>query len=259
MSFFGHKLIGVAALFLVWEVASRSGLVPDPYLPPVTQVLGALWQMLQSGELLQAEALTILRTCGGFAAAILAGGCLAATFIASRYTATLLQPLVEFLRPLPPAALIPLAIFYLGIGPAMFGTLICFTAMWPIFLSTLNALRSVDKTVTNMATSFGFSRASILLEIRVPAAAPEMFTGLRVAGSVALITATVTEMLAGRGGIGFLLFDTAFGLRFADMYAVMIVAGINGLALNALILLVRRSAIGWHLAQRQRALSLRAR
>lgn len=244
-----HRSSVVLCMLVLWELTARARILPVEYFPPFTRVLWALSRMLATQEIWAAEALTLSRALGGFLVAAFSGLLLAFATSSWPTVDRLLAPVIELLRPLPPAALIPLAIFFFGIGPALFFFVIAFGAVWPIYVSSSRALRSVDRALLDVGRSFGLSGWKAGLELKLPAALPEICTGLRLGAGVALIGTVVVEMLAGQGGIGFMLFDSAFSLRVPEMFALMIVAALNGVLFSGGLAALRDRAAPWHAAQ----------
>jgi len=152
------------------------------------------------------------------------------------------------LRVLLPPAIVPISIFAFGIGPGLFLFIIAFASFWPIYMNAANALQASEPVQLLTGRSLGYSRWEILLRLRLPAALPEIVTGIRVGAGIALLATVAAEMLAGQSGLGFLLYDAAFTLRTADMFAIMVVIGVLGLLFNALVRQASRLVIGWHLA-----------
>ena len=251
------RISGIVMLAVIWELVSRLGILPSEFFPPLTTVFVKLYHAIVSGEVLQAEWLTLARASSGALIAACIGISLAILTSTFRTCDALFAPIAEFLRPLPPAALIPISIFFLGIGPGLFLFTIVLAAVWPIYINATNALRSVDRTLIETGRSFGCGRWTTLWQIRLPNAMPEIITGMRISVGIALLATVVVEMLAGRGGIGYLLFETAFSLRVAEMFGIMIVAGLNGILLNFLVVKLGRLFADWHfiLTQRQNVLS----
>jgi ABC-type nitrate/sulfonate/bicarbonate transport system permease component len=104
----------------------------------------------------------------------------------------------------------------------------------------------------NTGLMLGYNRAEVLWRIKLPAALPEIFAGIRYAATISLIAVIVSEMLAGRDGLGFLIFRKAFALRTPEVYALMFVVAANGVVLNRLVALLRGWATGWHVAMMER-------
>ncbi|MBP2321220.1 NitT/TauT family transport system permease protein [Kibdelosporangium banguiense] len=231
---FARSLIGLGVFFAAWEVAARSGLVPRIFLPPPSVVLARLVEltgqhdfqrdMIASGL---AWAIALLIAIG---IAVPAGLMLGSVPLLR--TAT--RAIIEFLRPIPSVALIPLAIVALGGGPDTKIALAVYAAVWPILFNTIYALAEIDPLLVDTARSFGFRRPRILLTVALPHAAPFVFTGIRLASSIALILVVSTEFLAGaRLGIGTFILDAGSGAGRMDLVlAGTVVAGLFGYLVN---------------------------
>ena len=239
------KLFSVVLFLSLWEIFARLELVPIAYFPPVSRIFLAGWEMLLSGELLEAEVHTLVRALTGGVLSIILG--LLMALLGTRYEllARMWSPLVEIVRSLPPAAIVPLAIFALGLTPTLFISIVVFAGVTTVYLPALHALVNTEPVQIHVARTLGYSRMQTLFKVRLPAAWPEIFTGIRVTAGVALIAAVASEMLAGKDGLGFLLFDTAFSLRISEMFAAMFVAALNGILLNQLVVWLRRPFAGW--------------
>lgn len=241
-----RALTSIAALLLLWQGLVLTGWVPQEYFPGPVQTLQALWAGLSSGELSSALALTVVRSLVGALGATLLALLLALLTARYRRLHQAIDPLAEFLRPLPPAALVPISIFFLGLGLALHAFIVTFACLWPVYLNASAALRSVPSVQLRSAAMFGYRGWDRVIHVQLPAALPEIFIGIRIAGSIALIATVVTEMLAGRDGLGFALNDAATTLRVPDMFACLVLLMLSGLGINALVLVLRRYIVGWH-------------
>lgn len=239
---------GIVLALLAWALLAHSGLVPAEYFPPPLAVAVAGWGLLTSADFLAQVGVTCLRMIVGLLAAMGAGVAIAIATGRYQLLYRMLEPVVGMLRALPPPAIVPISIFAFGIGPGLFIFIITFAAFWPIYMNAANALHASEPVQILTGRSLGYSRWEILLRLRLPAAMPEVITGIRVGAGIALLATVAAEMLAGQSGLGFLLYDAAFTLRTADMFAIMVVIGILGLLLNTLVRQASRLAIGWHLS-----------
>ncbi len=242
----GRALVSLAGLLLVWQAVVLASGIPAEYLPGVPTIFHALRAELGDGEFWRGEGLTMARAGGGLLLAIITGIGTALLSARHRMIERALSPLVQLLISLPPAALVPLSIFAFGLGVALFAFIIWFACVWTIYLSAVNALKAGEPIQVQVARTFGYGGWAILLRVRLPAALPEIFTGIRIAAAISLMAAVAAEMLAGRDGLGFMLYDAAFSLRIPEMFALLAVAGLDGVLLNAAILRLRRAAAGWH-------------
>lgn len=241
-----RALTGFVLLLLLWQALVLTRWIPAEYFPGVPAIGRAFVEQLGSRDFWSGEALTVARAIGGLLLA--AANALAAALLAARYRVVerAFAPVVQIMLSLPPAALVPLSIFALGLGGALFAFIIWFACVWGIYVNAENALRASEPLQRITSRSFGYGPWETLLRVRLPAAMPEIFTGLRVAAAGSLMAAIAAEMLAGKDGLGFMLYDTAFSLQIPQMFALLAVAGFNGVLLNALIVGLRRRAAGWH-------------
>jgi ABC-type nitrate/sulfonate/bicarbonate transport system permease component len=239
------RLLGLLVAGLLWELAARAEWLPPQFFPPLTEVGRALIKAFGEGGLMSDMGLTLVRTIQGLAIASCIGVTLALLTSTSHIADGLLSPVIELLRPIPSAAIIPIAIFFVGIGPGLFIFTVVFAAVWPIFILSDNALRSTDRTLLQTGRSFGCRSLELLFQVRLPNALPEIVTGIRIGGGMALLAAILVEMLAGQRGLGYRLFETAFALRTAEMFGVIILAGVLGIVLNSLLLRVSQFGTQW--------------
>ncbi len=241
-----HAALGFAGLLIEWQVIVALAWVPQEYLPGVPAVASALSDYLGSADFWHNEGLTLARAFGGLLLATVTA--LFAAILAARYKLVdrALTPLIEIMLSLPPAALVPLAIFGLGLGWKLFAFIIWFSAFWYIYAIAIDALRTSEPVQRYVARTLGYGRWEVLLGVRLPAAMPEIFTGIRIAAAGCLMAAVAAEMLAGQNGLGFMLYDTAFSLQTPQMFALLFVAGLNGIVINKLVMVLRRPLAGWH-------------
>jgi NitT/TauT family transport system permease protein len=237
---------GMAAFLVLWQAVVWAGVVPRDYLPGVPEIAAALLELAGSMRFWQSEGGTLLRAAAGFAISVAAGIALALAGARWAVLDRALQPAVDILKSLPPSALVPLAIFAMGLGAKLYLFIIVFGGIWPVYICARNALSSHEPALLNCAAVFGYAPLETLWRVRVPAALPEIFAGVRLAAGACLISTVAVEMLAGQNGVGWLLFDSAFSLRTSETFALLVVAGLNGLAFNALVVGLRKLAVGWH-------------
>ena len=242
------RALGIALALLCWQALAWSRAVPADYFPGLSAIAAAEWGLLGSAEFLAGLGTTAVRAFAGLAIAIVIG--LALAIVAGRYRLVrrMLGPAVDMLRVLPPPAIVPISIFVLGIGTQLFMFIIAFASLWPIYINAANALAAAEPVQMMTGRCFGYSDWAILVRLRLPAALPEIMTGIRIGAGVALLATIASEMLAGQSGLGFLLYDAAFSLRTPEMFAIMAATGALGLLFNALVRQASRLVVGWHLA-----------
>lgn len=246
-------LAGFLVLFVVAELVSRSGIVPPTYLPPTSLVLLRVVELLVDPAFL-GEVLATLYAWGvGLALCATVAVTLGVVLGSSSALYSGSRAVIEFLRPIPSVALIPVAMLVLGNDAEMKIALIIFSASWPVLFNTIYGMHDVDPVAKLTARSFGRGRVSTLLTVSLPAASPFIFTGIRIAASVALIVAVSAELLAGASsGLGRWMLDAgSTGNRPDLVYAATIIAGLLGLAINAALALVERRFLAWQPALRE--------
>ncbi len=236
----------ILALLALWEVASRAGWVYTVYMPPITRIAGAWAELTASGELAHALGVSLYRATLGYAAAILIGVPLGVLVGFYRALFSLSEPLVELLRPLPPPAVIPLAILFLGIGDAMKVFMIAFACFFPMLVSSMHGVRNVETRFTDAARALGLGDASILWYVIVPLAAPPIAAGMKISLAIALILTIIAEMVAGNNGLGFLILDAQRSFRVPELYAGIFTLALLGYALSRMLAALERRVLSWH-------------
>lgn len=244
--------IGLLALFVIAEIVSRSGIVDAAFLPPTSLVLVRVAELLVDPAFLGAVAATLQAWAIGLAICIVVSVSLGVVLGSSPGAYSASRAVIEFLRPIPSVALIPLAILVLGNDAEMKIALIVFSTAWPVLFNTIYGMHDVDPIAKLTAKSFGRGRLATLWQVSLPSAAPFIFTGIRIAASVALIVAISAELLAGASdGLGRWMLDaSATGNRPDLVYAATIIAGLLGLAINGVLVLVERRFLSWQPALR---------
>lgn len=234
-----------AGMLLLWEYAARSNPKLQFYIPPVSQILGALGQMLASGQIAGHLLSTLGRFLGGYLMAALLAVSLGILLGYFRFAYSLAETLIEFLRPMPSVAIVPVAVLTLGIGDAMIVAVTVYASLWPMLVNTIDGVRHIEPTLIDTARTFGLRRRTILWRIVLPAASPYIVTGLRISLSIALILVTTAEMIAGSRGLGFFILDQERSFNSGNMYAGIVVVAALGYALNGLFLLLEGQAMRW--------------
>jgi len=146
----------------------------------------------------------------------------------------------------PPPVVIPVAMLFFGLEDEMKIFVIFFSCAWPILLNTLDGVRSVDWVLLNTARTFGLSRLKTIRQVVLPAASPQIMTGLRVSLPITLILVVISEMVGSTDGIGYFILDSQRRFKVAQMYAGMLSLAILGYTLNQLFNLLHRVLMSWH-------------
>jgi ABC-type nitrate/sulfonate/bicarbonate transport system permease component len=238
--------ISLIVIVLAWEIASKSGAVTPFLLPPPTAVASRMWQDAVSGDLAVNLGLTLYRALVGFA---IAGACGVALGILMARNAAIrwfFDPFVSVGFPMPKIAFLPVFMLWFGLYDVSKIAMVIFSAIFPVVTATFAATEGVDRQLLWSARSLGASERQLLGEIILPAALPQILTGLQVALPIAMIVTIVTEMLMGGEGLGGAMIGAS---RFADSPGVF--AGIFEIALAGLCLVrgmaaLRHRLLRWH-------------
>jgi sulfonate transport system permease protein len=229
-------LVVVALLVALWQAIANAKLVSSVYLPGPDRAWAALVHGLTASDLGAKLLGTIEHMIEGWLLASIAGVALGALIGSSRQARAFIGPTLEFLRPLPASAIIPLAIAIFGLSAAMALGVIAFGAIWPMLLATVHGFAAVEPRLYEVAKALHLSRAAVIFKIALPSALPDILAGLRLGLTVALILAVVCEMIAGLNGLGNWVLLSARMFRSADLFAGVILLGavgfIGALALN---------------------------
>jgi ABC-type nitrate/sulfonate/bicarbonate transport system permease component len=236
----------VFGLFLLlWEYGSRSSPKLELYLPPVSQIISTLSELILSGQVTGHLLTTLRRFLEGYLVAAAIAVTLGIVLGYFRWVHSLLETLIEFLRPMPSVAIIPVAILLLGIGDRMIVAVTVYASVWPILINTIDGVRHIERTLIDTGRTFGLARRKILWQIVLPAASPYIVTGLRISLSIALILVTTAEMIAGSQGLGFFILDEERSLRSSAMYAGIVLVATLGYLLNRLFVALEEKAMQW--------------
>jgi ABC-type nitrate/sulfonate/bicarbonate transport system permease component len=241
-----RRLVALGLVLAVWQMTVWLEVVPERYLPQPLAAAEAMARVLATPDDIKAVALTLLRALAGFAFTVPLGIALGILGAAVPVFQRMLRPWTELLRPLPPAAIIPISVFAIGFGVKLYLFIIFFAAVWPVYFNTAAAFSGTDEVLLRTGRAFGCNSWTLIHSIVLPNALPQIFIGIRIAAGVSLIGSVVTDLFAGQDGLGYLLFERAFALRVPDVLALTVLCGINGMLFNQMVLILRRLVIGWH-------------
>lgn len=236
-------LLLVAAL---WQAASMSGLLPSAVLPSFSAVITSLVSLVTSGEIFPHTAASFLRAGAGFFIAVICGITLGLLMARLRPVQRAVEPILLLIYPVPKPALIPLFMVWLGIGDASKITVIALSCLLPIVVSTFNGARSVDEMLLWSARARGTPEHRLLWRVVLPAALPQVATGVRTAIAIAIIVMVSSEFISSEHGLGYLIF-TYGGVGADDaMLAVVLYLTVIGYLLDRSYVAGLRRLMAWH-------------
>jgi ABC-type nitrate/sulfonate/bicarbonate transport system permease component len=216
----------------------------------VTGTVSELWNLVSTSEFWSAVGSTLHGWALGLGIAAVLAIPLGIVIGSSPLLYRSLRFVIEFLRPIPSVALIPLAILVYGTGLQSKVFLAAFASFWPLLVQTLYGVRDVDPVAIDTARSFGLGRFARLSRITLPSALPYVATGVRISSSVALILTITAELVIGSAGLGRSINGARAGGAVELMYALIIATGILGWLLNVAAAGVERRVLRWHPSQR---------
>lgn len=237
-------------LWGVWSAGSQSY-----YFPPLTKILSTFRHVWLFDRIGSDAVPSLARLLAGYAIACVVAivvGLALALVPALRRAA---DPIVQFLRSIPPPALLPFGILVMGVGTAMKVFIIAFVCVWPVLLNTMDGIAGIDPTLTDTSRVYGISARDRIVRVLLPAAAPQIFAGMRTALSLALILMVISEMVASTNGIGYFVLQSQRSFAIPEMWSGIVLLGILGYVLNLLFMLAERRMLRWHRGARASALT----
>ncbi|HEX4040445.1 MAG TPA: ABC transporter permease [Xanthobacteraceae bacterium] len=240
-------------LFAAWWITSADS--QSFYFPPLQTILQTFGKLWFSPQALSNIVPSLWRFSVGYLAAAFLGIAIGIPVGASRNLRNVLEPVLEFLRAIPPPVLVPVLILFAGLGNEMKALVILFGCIWPVLLNTVAGVRALDEVLAETVRSYRIGGMARLWHFMLPGASPQIFTGLRQSLSIGIILMVVSEMFAARDGIGFVLVQYQRTFAIPEMWSGIILLGIIGIVLSLLFRVIEAWLLGWYhgLRQSQRA------
>ena len=226
------RSIVLLSLALLWEIAPRIGLVDRAFFPALTEVFGAWWEMITSGELWNHFSASIKRSITGFIFALVIAipfGLVIGWYPLAR---DLLNPAFEVFRNTATLALLPVFMLLLGIGEISKVSIVFYACTFPILLNTIAAVKNVDPLLIKSARSMNVSSIKLFVKVILPASVPTMFTGIRMAGTGCILVLIAAEMIGAKEGLGYFITYAQYNFLIPEMYAGILTISALGLLVN---------------------------
>ena len=237
---------GLAVFLALGEAVPRLGVVKEAYFPPTSRIASALWDELRDGAFWSALGDTLTGWAIGLAIAVGAGVVVGVLVSVVPYLREATASTIEFLRPIPSVALIPLAVLLYGTQLKSVLLLVVYASFWQVLIQTLYGVQDVDPVAEETARSYGLGAWARVRHVLWPTALPYVMTGVRLAAAVALILAITAELVIGAPGLGQRIAVAQSSQAVPDLYALIVVAGLLGLIVNVGARTVERRALAWH-------------
>ncbi|MET8040587.1 ABC transporter permease [Micromonospora sp. NPDC005215] len=239
-------LVGLTGFLVVWQLIPTLGLVNPLYLPYVTDVLARLFEQIVDLAFWRRLGSTMTSWAIGLTVATLAAVALGTVVGLVPFLRRATHTTVEFLRPIPSVALIPLAVLMFGIQMQAALVIIIYASFWQVFVQVIYGVADIDTVARDTARSFGLLRREQLTHLVLPTALPYLMTGLRLAAAVALILAITAEMVIGNPGLGRMIELSRSAGDSVGLYALVVVTGLLGLTVNIAFRFIERRVLSWH-------------
>lgn len=239
-------LAGILGFLLTWELIPRAGIIEARFLPPASEVMAALFRAFGLTAFWVGVGETMIAWFLGLLMAVISALVLGFLIGSSAFLAKATSSSVEFLRPIPSVALIPLAVLMFGVKIESSLMLIVYASFWQVFIQVLYGVADIDMVANNTAKSYGLGRLARIRYVVFPTALPYLMTGIRLAASVALILAITAELVIGSPGLGREIALAQSGGAISGMYALVLATGLIGVLINMLMRFIEKKTLSWH-------------
>jgi len=238
--------LSILLFFGVWELLPKAGGLLETFIAPPSVVVRTLGDMLETGEIWGHIGVSLGRAASGFvvaaSVAIPLGFLLGSNF---RKFERVVNPPLRFLGQVNPFSLFPLFILLFGIGELSKGAMIFWVCLWPILFNTINGVKGIDPLLVKSARSMGTGIVTLFFKVILPAAAPGIFTGLKMGSGTAFFMLIAAEMIGASRGLGWLVWNAQTNFQIPQMFAATVVISVLGLLLQNLFTLLERLLLGW--------------
>jgi ABC-type nitrate/sulfonate/bicarbonate transport system permease component len=249
----GAAIFSILMLLIVWELIARSGRVTMFMLPPFTVVAKYIAGDAVSGVLWTNLAVTLYRSMVGFLIAAVGGIALATLMSRVRLIRWFFDPVISVGFPMPKIAFLPVIILWLGVYDVSKICIVVFDSIFPVLTATLAGIAAVEKELLWSARNMGANERELTWQVILPAASPQILTGLQVALPIALIVEIVAEMVMGGYGLGGAMMTASRFANSSGVFAGLVEIAIVGFVLIKAMAMLRRRLLVWHQEAAERA------
>lgn len=233
------------ALFLVVAGIALHGST-SPYFPSLSLIWEAFLGLWSQEFILGSLMPSVGRILIGMAIAISAGVLLGLIIGSSQMLIDMLNPVLDFFRSLPKAALLPPLIVLMGVGDGMKIFIIAFGAFWPVLLNMIDGVRSVDHVALQTMRVYGITSSQKLFQVTLPAASPAAFIGVKVAFAIGLVMMVISEMVGSAEGLGGFVLLAQQTFSIANMWAGIILIGLLGYVFSFVLKIIEKYMLAWY-------------
>jgi NitT/TauT family transport system permease protein len=243
-----ERVVALCSPFLfliVWELASRAGVLDDRFFPAPSTIFQASWEHIRSGYLLDNVLISLRRVAIGFAVGAIPGLVLGLVLGFSRLGRAALLPLVQAIYPIPKSAVAPLLLLIFGFGEPSKWVLVALGVFFPVFFNTLAGVLNLEKIYTEVAQNFGANRYQFVRTVALPGAMPMIMTGLRLGVGMGLLLIAVAEIIGADSGLGYMIYNAWQLFQVETMYVGLMAIAILGLVAQLLMNWLERALVPW--------------
>ncbi|MGJ9422638.1 ABC transporter permease [Aeromicrobium sp. CF3.5] len=244
----GYALALPIILIAAWWFATANS--TSFFWPPLQSILEVFPETWFEGRFVADVIPSVTRLLTGYAIALLIGIGVGVAVGSSRVLRETAEPVLEFLRAVPPPVLVPVIMLFAGIGDGMKISVIAFGCVWPILLNTVEGVRGVDEVLSDTARTYGLGTATRVRSLTLRAASPQIMAGARQGLSVGIILMVISEMFAASNGLGFTTVQFQRSFAIPEMWTGIILLGLIGVVLAFVFRLVERRVLSWYLGLR---------
>jgi ABC-type nitrate/sulfonate/bicarbonate transport system permease component len=239
------SVLSPVVLLLFWELAARAGWIDVRFFPAPSEILRQLAAMIASAEIWPHLGMTVTRVLVGFAMGAIPGVVVGLAMGVSPLVAAIVQPLVQATFPIPKVAILPLFILVLGLGEASKYAVVAVSVVYIVLINTYEGVRNIDPLYFDVGRNYGAGRGRMFLDIALPGALPQIFTGLKTSFGVALLVIVAAEFVGAKSGIGFLIWNSWQIFEIEKMYVGLMATALLGFGSAALLSVAERELIPW--------------
>lgn len=239
-------VVGALGFLLTWELLPRVGIVNERFMPPATEAIAALVENFGLTDFWIAVLDTMQAWALGMVIAVVSATVLGFIIGSSPFLRRFTNSTIEFLRPVPSVALIPLAVLLFGVDIESSLMLIVYACFWQVLIQVLYGVADVDSVAMNTARSYGLGPLARIRYVTFPTALPYIMTGVRLAAAVALILAITAQLIIGTPGLGAEISLAQSGGNYVSMYSLVLATGLLGVLINLVMRMVERKVLSWH-------------
>jgi len=236
-------------LFAIWYFATENS--TSFYVPSLRAILGSFGEVWTGDRLTSDVVPSVLRLLCGYLIAVVIAVSAGVVIGSNRRIRAFAEPVLEFLRAIPPPVLVPIIMLFAGIGDLMKITVIVFGCVWPVLLNTVEGVRAVDAVLLDTAHSYGIRGLARLRHLVLRSASPQIFTGMRQALSLGIILMVISEMFAASNGLGFAVVQFQRSFAIPEMWSGILLLGLLGVLLSLVFRLVENRALSWYHGRRR--------